>query len=509
MIGDWLQDGLDIAKTVRHASLWRGIRPHGTVRLLRSLALGRRDLFIPLAAYAAERPDQRAVADGERSLTYGELYDAARSVAVLLLERGVKKRDRVGVVVKNRVEWFIAMAGALQLGAVPAPMSPYAPRAKVQAKLAGAGLAAVVIETDMASWTDLPKLVVGEPWEAPKRGLPVAVRRGDEPDMMLFTSGTTGASKGARIKMRGARIGTAFRYMRAFDLRRGDVLYTPCPLYHAAPMLLSSLALGVGGSVVAADRLDLDQLLASGATHAFLVPTLIERLLRTDGVERLRDANLRYVISGGAALRADVKRAFMARLGPKLMDFYGATELGIVTVATPEDLARHPASIGRLLPGVTARLVDDDQQPVGMGQPGELWIKSDMISGYEGIESDSFLERNGYATAGDVARIQDGYVFLMDRKKDMIVSGGSNVFPAEVEAVIARFPGVLDVAVAGRPHPEWGEAVTAWVVGEVDRGALQTFCREHLDRHEVPKAIHAIDELPRTPTGKVHKNRLP
>ncbi|MCP4808217.1 MAG: acyl--CoA ligase [Proteobacteria bacterium] len=509
MITDWIQDGFDIARASLVGGLYAGIKPRGALRLLRSVATGRRDLFIPLAAYAADQPDALAVDDGTLRLTYGELYDRARSLATMLVDLGVRKRQRVGVLVRNKAEWFIAMAGILQLGAVPAPMSPFAPQAKTRKKLSTAGLVAVVIEADLAGWTDLPKLVVGEPWDTPARWLPIAIRRGDEPDMMLFTSGTTGASKGARIKMRGARIGTAFRYMRGFDVRRGDGLYTPCPLYHAAPMLLSSLMLGVGGSVHTDASFSFDRMLDSGATHAFLVPTLIQRLLRTDGVERLVESRLRYVINGGAALRPDLKREFLRRLGPRLIDFYGATELGIVTIASPHDLSKHPESVGRLMPGIEARLVDDDQQPVARGEPGELWVRSDMISGYEGIESDSFLERAGYATAGDIARIDDGYVFLVDRKKDMIVSGGSNVFPAEVEAVIARFEGVEDVAVAGRPDDEWGEAVNAWVVGEVDHDALLAYCREHLDRHELPKAIHAIDELPRTPTGKVQKTRLP
>ncbi len=518
-----LRDGWDMMRVSYRARLWSGLRPRGTLRVLKEFAKGRRDLFLSLAKYAVERPDQLAVVDDSRTWTFAELHEASIRLAGAMQARGLKRRQWVGLVCRNRAEFFIGMAATLHLGCIAAPMSPHSPVAKTRDKLAGARLSALIIEQDLAEASPVPgPLVPGSPgWSRALRHEPAKSSRGvlwfdDEPDMMLYTSGTTGSSKGARINMRGASMMTPVRYLAGFDLRRGDRIFTSCPLYHAAPMLLTGLSLAIGGTALVSQRFEVEEVIArmidEGITHAFLVPTLIERLLRSPNAKRLRTAPLRALLSGGAALPADLKRKAFAVLGPKLYDFYGATELGIVTIASPHDLRRHPGSVGRPLPGLDLRFIGDDGRDVPPGEPGELYVKSDMISPYEGVEASSPLETEGWASAGDVARLEDGHLFIVDRKKDMIVSGGANVFPGEVEEVVRAHPSVREVAVVGLPDPEWGEAVTAFVVVEegrsLDAEVLREHCKERLNRVEVPKSFRAIDELPRNPTGKLLRRSL-
>ena len=518
-----LRDGWDMMRVSFRARLWSGVRPRGSLRLLRALARGRRDLFLALAKYAVERPDQLAVRDDRRRWTYAELHDQSLRLAGALRARGLERRQRVGIVARNRGEFFLGMAAAFHLGCIAAPMSPHAPVLKTREKLAGAGLSALLVERELADASPLPEpLVFGtKAWREALRHAPATPARGwlwfdEEPDMMLYTSGTTGRSKGARINMRSASIVTPFRYLGGFDLRRGDRFFTSCPLYHAAPMLLSGLSLAIGAAVDVTERFDAETairtIVRDGVTHAFLVPTLIERLLRSPYAERLRDGRFRALVSGGAALPAELKRRALEVLGPKLYDFYGATELGIVSIAGPGDLAAHPESVGRPLPGLELRFVGDDGRDVPEGRPGELFVRSDMISPYEGVEARSPLEAEGWASAGDVAQLVDGYLRIVDRKKDMIVSGGANVFPAEVEQVVRAHPTVRDVAVVGLPDPEWGEAVTAFVVLEdgqaLDPDTLRAHCKQRLNRVEVPKSFRPIAELPRNPTGKLLRREL-
>ena len=518
-----LRNGWDMVRVSLRARLWSGVRPRGSLRLARALATGRRDLFLSLAKYAIERPDQLAVQDDVRAWSFGELHDASIRLAGALQAQGLKRRERVGIVARNRAGFFVGMAAAFHLGCIASPMSPHSPVASTREKLGRARLSALLIEPDLAAASPLatPLIFGSDAWRDALQHAPARPNRGllwfdDEPDMMLYTSGTTGRSKGARINMRSASVFTPFHYLDGFDLRRGDRLFTSCPLYHAAPMLLTGLSLAIGASVVVSQRFEveefIDRVVRDGLTHAFLVPTLIDRLLRSPTVGRLKGSSLRVLISGGAALPAPLKIKARELLGEVLVDFYGATELGIVSIARPEDLARQPGSVGRPLPGLELRFIGDDGRDVPSGQPGELFVRSDMISAYEGVEATSALESEGWASAGDVARLEDGYLFIVDRKKDMIVSGGANVFPGEVEDVVRAHPSVRDVAVVGLPDAEWGEAVTAFVVVEeghsLEPDGLRSFCKERLNRVEVPKSFRAIDELPRNPTGKLLRRTL-
>ena len=505
-------DAMEIARTGVASGMWRAMRPRPTARLLLDLVQGRRDFFVAVAKYARERPQVVAAQDEVRALTWAELQEQSERVAGGLAALGVQRRQRVALVQENRVEHFVAMAAVLSLGAVPAPLAPHMGHEALVELLERGRFAAVIAEATC----HVPGITMTEGWatllRSPRRPAPLFQDRRSkgQPDLVLTTSGTTGGAQGARIDMHKARMGTAFRYLHAFDLHRGDRLFTACPVYHAAPMLLTGLAMLVGAEVIVARSFDPEQLVRDverlGITHVFAVPTLLGRLARATTLPALQGSTLRALISGGAALRPDLKRQILEGVGPVLYDFYGATELGVVSVASPRDLQRCPAGVGRVLPGVQVQLRDETGRPVAAGQRGQLFARSDATSTFEGEEP----AVEDWVSAGDIACFQGDQLCIVGRVKDVIITGGVNVFPTEVEQVLARHPAVADVCVAGAPDPEWGEAVVAFVVprGDADVDDIRAFARRHLSPAQVPKRVILREALPVGVTGKVLRRSL-
>lgn len=516
------------ALLIRQGALAR-TTPRGLARLARGLLSGRQDLYLAIEAHAVQTPDRLAVADARRSLTWRALDHQAATLAGGLAAMGLVRGDRVAIFVENRVEFFVIAAACSRIGATPMPSSPlsapeqvtrrlqetHAAAAFVEAPLAEAAVAGIA--SDRVIVLDGPAPAGATPWVRAHASPFRARFRPRQPatdNLILFTSGTTGRSRGTRIATERAGPLTALRYLHAFRLTPDAVFFTPCPLYHAAPLVLSGLTLTIGGTVVVRPRFDdpVDTLLACGATHAFLVPTLSERLSRLPAAElaRLRAGPLRALLSGGAALRPALKRKLLDQLGPVLYDFYGATELGIVSVAGPAELAWDPATVGRVLPGVEIRLVDDEGRAVPPGEPGLLEVRGPSVSdGYLGEGSHPVTR---WHTAGDVCRQRDGLLYVVDRKRDVIISGGVNIFPVDVEEAVEAHPSVREAAALGVTDPEWGEALHVFVVLEpghaLDSEALIAHCRARLQRYAVPKAFHAIGALPRSPTGKVLRREL-
>lgn len=526
-LGRLLEDAVDMAGASLRRGLWRSLRPGGTVTTALALAQGRRDLFLMVHKHARTRPEAVAVRDEVRTLTWARLQAEVMAVAGGMAALGVRPRQRVALVMENRVEHVVAMAASLHLGAVPAPMSPHSGERALGERLASGRFALALVEEEgmpvarrclpagraLSMEGGWARLLAERPWRAP---LLSGRRARGEPDLLLFTSGTTGGSKGARIDMQRARLGTPFRLLSAFDLGLGDRLFTACPVYHAAPTLFIGLAMLAGAELILARRFEpaafVEQVRRQGVTHAFAVPTQLGRLAASPALADLRGGSLRALISGGAALRPDLKQRLLAGAGPVLYDFYGATELGVVTVASPADLAAHPDSVGRVLRGVELRLVDPSGRDVPPGEKGELYVRSDLTSGYEGVDPDLPPGLEGWASAGDLARMDGGQVRIVGRVKEVIVTGGVNVFPGEVEAVLGHHPAVAEVAVAGLPDPEWGEAVTAFVVPNpglaLDPEELRAWARPLLGKAQLPKRVVLREALPVGPTGKVLRRAL-
>lgn len=360
------------------------------------------------------------------------------------------------------------------------------------------------------------ELVAGHPDTPPPDATPGAT--------MIYTSGTTGRPKGA------LRAGTLdANYVGAVVAEIGytpdDVYLTTGPLYHSGPSGFMGIAVALGQTVVVQRRFDpLDWLRlvqTYRVTSTFSAPTPIRMIcnLPPPGVRAFDVSSMKRMVANAAPWSFTLKQQYLALFPTdSLFEVYGSTELGINCILRPEDQLRKPGSCGRPVTGLALRLYDDDGTVVtgtGPESTGELFMRGSSVFRDYYKQHDRFLEdhRDGFQTVGDIAYLDDeGYVYICDRKKDMIISGGMNIYPAEVESAIDSHPDVYEAAVFGIPSEEWGEAVHAVVVARpgsgLDEAALIAHARAHLAAYKVPKSISWIDELPKTGSGKVLKREL-
>jgi fatty-acyl-CoA synthase len=311
------------------------------------------------------------------------------------------------------------------------------------------------------------------------------------------------------------------RFINETPMRVDDVHLVTCPLYHSTAFGFLSLSHVLGATAVIMDEFKpeafLEMVERYQVTTTAMVPTMLHRVMELpEAVRRRYDTrSLRVVFSGGAPLPGPLAIEFMDAFGDILFNFYGATETGLVTLAKPEDLRAAPGTIGRAVPGNEIRLVGEDKEEVESGAVGELYVRSKMlVAGYHRDEEATEASMlRGFFSVGDLARCDRyGRYFMEGRKRDMVISGGVNVYPAEVEAVLEQHPDVAEVAVVGVPDREWGERVRAFIVTRpgaiADEGTIKLFVRERLAGPKVPRDFVFLDALPRNPTGKVLKREL-
>ncbi len=344
-------------------------------------------------------------------------------------------------------------------------------------------------------------------------------------DTLLYTSGTTGRPKGVLRPRRAPHpppgttgaAGMAMLQRAAGDAARGPHLVA-APLYHSGPNTYCEGAVLLGADIVLLDRWEPVEFLRAVEREAvvstFLVPTHFVRLLRLDDAVRRRHdlSSLRLVVHGAAPVAIDVKRRMIEWLGPILFEFYGGTEGGGVGIGSLEWLA-HPGSVGRPGPGLEVRILDADGRPCATGEAGDVYFRGGSPFEYKGDPEKTAAGRRGdLFTLGDVGILDaDGYLYLCDRRADVIISGGVNVYPAQVEAVLLEHPAVVDCCVVGVPHAEWGEEVRAVVQVDPERaatdpdlaGGLLAYCRERLAGYQVPRRVDFVERLERTATGKL------
>jgi acyl-CoA synthetase (AMP-forming)/AMP-acid ligase II len=294
------------------------------------------------------------------------------------------------------------------------------------------------------------------------------------------------------------------------------------PLYHSAPGGFALYAHALGQTVVVMRKFDAEDALRTIARHrcttTFMAPTLLKRIvdLPADLRKRYDVCSMRSIVVAAAPCPMRVKEEVLAYFGPVLHEFYGSTELGINTVLPPADMLRKPGSCGRAAPGVELAVLDDAGQPVATGQPGELHVRryEGMFDGYYKNEAATKETARGeWLSVGDVAWMDDeGFVYICDRKRDMIISGGVNIYPAEIEDALHRHPAVEDVAVFGVPDPEWGERVHAAIQLRPGQSAteqdLKTFCRTHIADYKTPRQFSFHKDFPRDTAGKLVKRLL-
>ena len=498
---------------------------------------------------ARDAPEAAALCDARRTVTWGEWNDLANRLADALARRGVQRGDKVGVRMQNRVEWFVVNAALSKIGATRVAIAWRLHPREVRYILESSGARAVVFDDEdveelRAAFVDdrgapLPLLDVFISVAATSAPGVIAYGRlltegtaaprlsARNADVIVYTSGTTGRPKGVQHKrpaddaQRDALAAISDQLKRAIPYRKGDRNLLAAPLNHAAAPSSALATHARGGTVYVLRKFDAEESLRWIARHritvTFMVPTMLNRILCLPEEVRARHdvSSMRIITTGASVCPVDLKRKVMRYFGPCLYESYGSTETGLITLLTPADQERRAASCGRLLDGVDVRVVGDDGRALPRGAVGQIFIRSPMtINAYVGEDAlDAEVTQDGYFTAGDVGRLdEDGFLYILDRKKDMIISGGVNIYPAEIETALREHPSVLDAAVFGVPNADWGEEIKAVCepvpgrrVGEPE---LLAFVAERLAGFKRPRTIEFVLELPRNAAGKVLKREL-
>jgi malonyl-CoA/methylmalonyl-CoA synthetase len=486
---------------------WAAHMPPGTdPRSLDLLADG--SLVRAWAQRCAEAPERPALLGGD-GLTYGELDARSRSVAGRFARAGLRPGDRVLMSAAASAHLVVAYVAAQRLGLVVVPVNGAYTRREVAYILGDARPSgAIVDDAERAGWMREAGVVVGPEVDLPDGPEPeLDDGRGDHLALIAYTSGTTGAPKGAMLSSANL-LASATAVRIAWRWTARDRLVLALPLFH-----IHGLGVGLHGTLVAGasavllPRFEVDAVLDAAerydATLFFGVPTMYARLAASPRAGEL--GRLRLCVSGSAPLPADLHRALEERAGQRVLERYGMTETAM-NVSNPYDGERRAGSVGLPLPGVELRLAAD----------GEIELRGpNVFRGYwerEQATAESFTE-DGWFRTGDLGSLDaDGYLRIEGRSKELIITGGYNVYPREVEDVLREHPGVADAAVAGLPDAEWGEVVAAWVVsaGEgLDLEALRAFAAERLAGYKRPRRIRIVPELPRNALGKVLKHELP
>jgi acyl-CoA synthetase (AMP-forming)/AMP-acid ligase II len=499
-----------------------------------------------LAVHAQNMPDTVAVvvdASGgatPSTTTFAELNALVNRVAHGLLAAGARPGDRIVWCGANSLEVLVAIHAARKCNLVAVPLSYRFNAEEMQYVIDNSDATVVVVDAEQASLLAavrdrLPKVravvVFGGDapaasgflaWDDVCAGQPDA-----EPDIaadseagaaMIYTSGTTGKPKGALRTRTDRQI--VFALLETLRLLHEHAVHlTTGPLYHSGPLAFASLSHTLGAPIVVLRKFDPVRWIAlvreHRVTNTFSAPTQLKRIvsLPADELAKADMSSMICLIANAAPVPYALKQEIVDKLGDGfLFEVYGSTELGVDTVLPPEDQLRKPGSCGKPYGGIEIRIVKDDGTVAGPNEAGELFVHSGLaMDGYHhSAEQLTELPDHEWKSVGDVAYVDDeGYVYICDRKKDMIISGGVNIYPAEIEAVLYAHPQILDAAVFGIPDDEWGERVHAIVQakdGEViDLDELRTFAESRLARYKQPREYEVRETLPRTDSGKLLK----
>lgn len=493
------------------------------------------------------------IVSGARHRSREDVVDRAARIASLLTAHHVGQGDTVAILVRNDILFVEAMQAIQRLGAYSVPVNWHFKLEEILHVLTDSGAKIIICHADLAVplegllepgveclCVDTPPEILANYRIATESALipdwaidlesriashaPWTGEVKKQPQTMIYTSGTTGRPKGVRRETPNSAQVVAIEHLRqlVYGVAQGTRALLPGPLYHSAPSFFAMRAASVGEVLVLMPRFDAETLLSiiekQRIEAIFMVPTMFVRLLKLpeDVRNRYDLSSLRHIIHASAPCPPAVKRAMIDWWGPVINEFYGSTESGTVTFCTSADALRKPGSVGKVTPDAEVRFYSEEGALLPQGEIGEIYTRigtAPDFTYHNMPEERAKIGRDGFVTSGDVGYIdEDGYIFICDRKKDMVISGGVNIYPAEIEAALLGLPDVHDCAVFGIPDPEFGETLMAYVEPqpnrELDADALCLALSAVLANYKIPKYIKIASDLPREDSGKIFKRRL-
>ncbi|MBY0441288.1 MAG: long-chain-fatty-acid--CoA ligase FadD2 [Mycobacteriaceae bacterium] len=520
---------LQLEPPQRYAALASDMRRWGEIGMLPSVV-------------ARRTPNRVAIIDDEGSLTYQELDNAANAVAHGLLAQGVRAGDGVAILARNHRWFLIANFGCARVGArIILLNSEFAgPQIKEVAEREGAQL--IIYDDEYTAAVSAAEPPLGklralgvnpdsdQPSGSTDETLADLIARSSEAPapkaakhaaIIILTSGTTGTPKGAN-RSTPPSLAPVGGILAHVPFKAGEVTLLPSPMFHALGYMGATLAMFLGSTLVLRRRFkpatvlaDIEKYQVNGIV---VVPVMLSRTL--DALDKIQAesgsrpdlSSLRIVFVSGSQLGADLASRALKDLGPVVYNMYGSTEVSFATIASPKDLMFNPATVGPVVAGVKVKIFDDNGHEVPRGEVGRIFVGTTFpFHGYTGGGGKQII--NGLLSSGDVGYFdENGLLYVSGRDDEMIVSGGENVFPAEVEDLISGHPDVIEATAIGVEDQEWGARLRAFVVKKpdaaIDEEAIKVYVREHLARYKVPREVLFLDELPRNPTGKILKREL-
>jgi fatty-acyl-CoA synthase len=490
------------------------------------------------ALNARRTPTALAIVDDEGSMTFQDLDEAANAVANGLAAMGVKGGDGVAILARNHRWFVIANYGAARVGARLIMLNTEFSGPQIRDVSEREGAKLIIYDDEYSEAVKLAEPPLGKlralgtnPDKEESSGstdetLAELIERSStapppkvtkRSSVIILTSGTTGTPKGA-TRNAPPSLAPIGGVLSSVPFRAGEVTSLPSPMFHALGYLHATIALTLGSTLVLHRKFKPATVLEDIATHKVtamvVVPVMLSRML--DALESMDTkpdlSSLRIVFVSGSQLGAELATRALKDLGPVIYNLYGSTEVALATIAGPKDLQMNPATVGPVVRGVTIKILDDNGNEVPQGEVGRIFVGNSFpFEGYTGGGHKQIID--GLMSSGDVGYFDhNGLLFVSGRDDEMIVSGGENVFPAEVEDLISGHPDVVEATALGVDDPDWGARLRAFVVlreeAELSEEAVKNYVREHLARYKVPREVVFLEELPRNPTGKILKREL-
>jgi fatty-acyl-CoA synthase len=494
------------------------------VKLGLSMPFTTPSLSSAVALQAATQPGRLAIVDGRGGQTWRQTDARVSALAHVMLARAAERPGdpaTAAFLVRNSRECVEAYAAGARSGLAPVPVNTWSSPGDLAHVAETQDPAVVVVDPEFAdaaaeAFGADRLLVTGDDYEAALAAAPRGMPSGPgTARIVTHTSGTTGRPKGAERDLSADSISALTGFLDKVPLHRTDEFCIASPLFHALGQGMLGVALVVGCTLVLPPRFDPEDLLATIAAREVravaMVPIMLRRLLEAEGPAT---PSWEIGVLSGSPLPSALRERAEERFGRIFYDLYGSTEVGWATIATPRDQVERPGTVGSSAPGIEVLAVDDDGQPLPAGEQGRIVVRTGMaFQGYTDADATEDILEDGAVDTGDLGHVDDdGYLYLAGRADDMIVSGGENIYPSEVEGVLDEHPDIIEAAVLGVDDEEYGEVLHAYVVvregSGLDAEGITAHAREHLARYKVPKEVHLREELPRNAAGKVVKGEL-